>query len=188
MRARLSSFTVGCLMICVCFWTVAWIQSEREDHGSEITLPDLLSLNQRLLVAKELGDHVSKDLHMVLEQIKNFSQAANHTVTNTAGPTVTLEQMQEDILDKPNLFLYLPHLREHPHSLLPNRVLSQGRTGVSVVLGIPTVKRVKQSYVVATLGSLLLHLTSSQCQDLLLIVFVAEVVWTFYSAASNYVM
>ncbi|KAM3842890.1 alpha-1,3-mannosyl-glycoprotein 4-beta-N-acetylglucosaminyltransferase B, partial [Diretmus argenteus] len=45
---------------------------------------------------------------------------------------------------------------------------------VSLVLGVPTVKRQKQSYLVNTLSSLIYNLTPSQQQDLLIIVFVAE--------------
>uniref|UniRef100_A0A3Q0T7D8 Zgc:154054 n=1 Tax=Amphilophus citrinellus TaxID=61819 RepID=A0A3Q0T7D8_AMPCI len=70
--------------------------------------------------------------------------------------------------------IFMPHLRKHRDSLVPNVVLGQGRRGVSIVLGIPTVKREKQSYLVNTLSSLLFSLTSSQCQDLVIIVFVAE--------------
>ncbi|XP_030594716.1 alpha-1,3-mannosyl-glycoprotein 4-beta-N-acetylglucosaminyltransferase B isoform X2 [Archocentrus centrarchus] len=74
----------------------------------------------------------------------------------------------------PNIYIFMPHLRKHRDSLVPNVVLGQGRRGVSIVLGIPTVKREKQSYLVNTLSSLLFSLTSSQCQDLVIIVFVAE--------------
>uniref|UniRef100_A0AAZ3NMH8 Alpha-1,3-mannosyl-glycoprotein 4-beta-N-acetylglucosaminyltransferase B n=1 Tax=Oncorhynchus tshawytscha TaxID=74940 RepID=A0AAZ3NMH8_ONCTS len=75
----------------------------------------------------------------------------------------------------PNAYLYLPHLRDHPDSLIPNVVLGQGRTGVSLVLGIPTVKRQKQSYLVSTLKSLLYDLSPSERNDTVIIIFVAEV-------------
>ncbi|KAM6924025.1 alpha-1,3-mannosyl-glycoprotein 4-beta-N-acetylglucosaminyltransferase A-like [Xenentodon cancila] len=75
---------------------------------------------------------------------------------------------------QPNIYTYMPHLREHPDSLVPNVVLGKGRRGVSIVLGVPTVKREKQNYLVNTLSSLLFSLTTSECQDLLIIVFVAE--------------
>ncbi|XP_029021070.1 alpha-1,3-mannosyl-glycoprotein 4-beta-N-acetylglucosaminyltransferase B-like isoform X3 [Betta splendens] len=45
---------------------------------------------------------------------------------------------------------------------------------VSIVLGIPTVKRDKQSYLVNTLSSLLYSLSLSESQDLIIVVFVAE--------------
>uniref|UniRef100_A0A3B5BNE3 MGAT4 family member D n=1 Tax=Stegastes partitus TaxID=144197 RepID=A0A3B5BNE3_9TELE len=75
---------------------------------------------------------------------------------------------------QPNIYLYMPHLRQHPDSLVPNVLLGRGRRGVSIVVGIPTVKREKQSYLVNTLSSLLFSLTSSQRRDLLVVVFVAE--------------
>ncbi|KAF7642427.1 hypothetical protein LDENG_00258040, partial [Lucifuga dentata] len=43
-----------------------------------------------------------------------------------------------------------------------------------MVLGIPTVKREKQSYLVNTLSSLLYSLTPAQSKDLLIVVLVAE--------------
>lgn len=46
---------------------------------------------------------------------------------------------------------------------------------VSLVLGIPTVKRQKQSYLVSTLNSLLYDLSPSEREDTVIIVFVAEV-------------
>lgn len=46
---------------------------------------------------------------------------------------------------------------------------------VFMVMGIPTVKREKESYLLNTLRSLLFSLTQSHRQELLIIVFVAEV-------------
>ncbi|XP_034021612.1 alpha-1,3-mannosyl-glycoprotein 4-beta-N-acetylglucosaminyltransferase B-like, partial [Thalassophryne amazonica] len=75
---------------------------------------------------------------------------------------------------QPILSMYLPHLRDHPDSIKPNVLLSQGRCGVSLVLGVPTVKRAKQNYLINTLSSLLYNLTPAQRHDLLIIIFVAE--------------
>lgn len=47
-----------------------------------------------------------------------------------------------------------------------------------MVMGIPTVKREKQSYLLNTLSSLLFSLTRTHRQELLIIVFVAEVTHT----------
>uniref|UniRef100_A0A3Q4GIQ3 Zgc:154054 n=1 Tax=Neolamprologus brichardi TaxID=32507 RepID=A0A3Q4GIQ3_NEOBR len=63
---------------------------------------------------------------------------------------------------QPNIYIFMPHLRHHPGSLVPNVVLGQGRRGVSMVLGIPTVKRDKQSYLVNTLSSLPVSLSVFQ--------------------------
>ncbi|XP_068451504.1 alpha-1,3-mannosyl-glycoprotein 4-beta-N-acetylglucosaminyltransferase B-like isoform X2 [Clinocottus analis] len=136
-------------------------------------MPDLQTLNEHLLVAEELGRQLSSDLSSILDQLRNRSIAAN--CTHPPSPTTTSTETRggQPFL-QPNMYVYMPHLRQHPDSLQPNVVLGQGRRGVSVVLGVPTVKREKQSYLVSTLSSLLYSLTSLQQQDLLIIVFVAE--------------
>ncbi|KGL80785.1 Alpha-1,3-mannosyl-glycoprotein 4-beta-N-acetylglucosaminyltransferase B, partial [Tinamus guttatus] len=73
------------------------------------------------------------------------------------------------------MYCYLPHLREYEDSIFPNVVIGQERTGVSLVMGIPTVKREKQSYLMNTLHSLLYGLSEEQKNDCVIIIFVAEV-------------
>lgn len=46
---------------------------------------------------------------------------------------------------------------------------------VSVVLGIPTVKREVQSYLLATLQNILDSMTLEEIEDVLIVVFIAEV-------------
>jgi len=46
---------------------------------------------------------------------------------------------------------------------------------VSLVLGVPTVYRQKQSYLVNTLQSLLYDLSTAERKDIVIVVFVAEV-------------
>ncbi|XP_042349868.1 alpha-1,3-mannosyl-glycoprotein 4-beta-N-acetylglucosaminyltransferase B-like [Plectropomus leopardus] len=178
---RFFPFRFGCLLVFACVASVTWIKSIPGDGGSAAP-SDLQTLYKRLLVAEELGGQVSRDLSNILEHLKNKSRAANitnltsNTTSNTATETIWQQNAnsgQQTFL-LPNIYLYMPHLRQHPHSLLPNVVLGQGRQGVSMVMGIPTVKREKQSYLVNTLSSLLYGLTSVQQQDLLIIVFVAE--------------
>lgn len=54
-------------------------------------------------------------------------------------------------------------------------LLSKGRLGVSVVLGVPTVKREKQSYLMDTLNNLIEGMTAEEANDSLIVVFIAEV-------------
>ncbi|KAJ4945934.1 hypothetical protein JOQ06_023612, partial [Pogonophryne albipinna] len=114
------------------------------------------------------GSGLQKELKQAADSNELTEMDTDETIglqSKNAGPQMFLQ---------PNIYLYLPHLRLHPDSLLPNVLLGQGRHGVSIVLGIPTVKREKQSYLISTLGSLFYSLTASQQQDLLMIVFVAE--------------
>ncbi|MED6264984.1 hypothetical protein CHARACLAT_020815, partial [Characodon lateralis] len=60
------------------------------DGGSLIpAAPDLQILYKRLLVAEELGGKVSKDLHIILEQLGNMTRAANvsHLLSNASCST-----------------------------------------------------------------------------------------------------
>ncbi|NWZ27226.1 MGT4B acetylglucosaminyltransferase, partial [Asarcornis scutulata] len=73
------------------------------------------------------------------------------------------------------MYYYLPHLREYEDAIFPNVIVGQQRTGVSLVMGIPTVKREKQSYLMNTLHSLFYELSEEQKNDCVIIIFVAEV-------------
>ncbi|NXW61499.1 MGT4A acetylglucosaminyltransferase, partial [Eurystomus gularis] len=73
------------------------------------------------------------------------------------------------------MYYYLPHLREYKDAIFPNVIFGRQRTGVSLVMGIPTVKREKQHYLINTLHSLLYGLSEEQKSDCVIIVFVAEV-------------
>ncbi|KAM3613429.1 uncharacterized protein V6R79_025996 [Siganus canaliculatus] len=177
---RLLSFRFGCMLVGTCFVCLSWIRLIPSDGGSS-GMFELRTLYKRLLVAEELGGQVSRDLSSILEQLRNVSKPANITCNSTgttSSPTGIVRQPTDgsvqQMLPPSNMHLYMPHLRQHPDSLLPNVVLGQGRRGVSIVMGIPTVKREKQSYLVNTLSSLLFSLTPAQQQDLLIIVFVAE--------------
>jgi alpha-1,3-mannosylglycoprotein beta-1,4-N-acetylglucosaminyltransferase A/B len=50
-----------------------------------------------------------------------------------------------------------------------------------VVLGIPTVKREVQSYLLATLQNLIDSMTDQEAADSLIVVFIAEVLCFLYS-------
>ncbi|NWU60760.1 MGT4B acetylglucosaminyltransferase, partial [Pterocles burchelli] len=73
------------------------------------------------------------------------------------------------------MYYYLPHLQEYEDAICPNVIFGQQRTGVSLVMGIPTVKREKQYYLMNTLHSLLYELSEEQKNDCVIIIFIAEV-------------
>lgn len=79
------------------------------------------------------------------------------------------------MLRLPSSYHFLPHLLDDPSSLRLRYLLSKGRNGVSVVLGIPTVRREKQSYLMDTLQNLVDGMTADEAEDSLIVVFVAEV-------------
>lgn len=79
------------------------------------------------------------------------------------------------MLRLPSSYHFLPHLLDDPSSLRLAYLMSKGRNGVSVVMGVPTVRREKQSYLMDTLHNLLDGMSGAEANDSLIVVFVAEV-------------
>ncbi|MCI4379656.1 hypothetical protein PGIGA_G00230750 [Pangasianodon gigas] len=133
----------------------------------------------RLIKAEQRGEELSFKLIQMLEKLKNLNNTgANQTITNSSRNSLvnslSNSSAREFLSPLPYALLYLPHLRENHDSLQPRVHLGQQRSGVSLVLGIPTVRRQKQSYLVNTVNSLLFDLTPEQKKDIVIIIFVAE--------------
>uniref|UniRef100_A0A7N6BAI7 Alpha-1,3-mannosyl-glycoprotein 4-beta-N-acetylglucosaminyltransferase A n=1 Tax=Anabas testudineus TaxID=64144 RepID=A0A7N6BAI7_ANATE len=77
-------------------------------------------------------------------------------------------------LQVPNIYHHLPHLLNNEGSLQPAVQVGLGRTGVTMVMGIPTVKRKVKSYLSETLHSLIDKLSPEEKLDCVIIVFVGE--------------
>ncbi|KAM9511639.1 alpha-1,3-mannosyl-glycoprotein 4-beta-N-acetylglucosaminyltransferase B-like isoform 2-T2 [Salvelinus alpinus] len=170
---RLTHMKLGCILACA-FLSLTWFTAHNgNDEDESPHHPDMIQLYERLLAAEFRGELLSRELSSVLTSLGNLTIPSNNSSTNIPeGPIKRNLSLLSSRL--PNAYLYLPHLRDHPDSLIPNVVLGQGRTGVSLVLGIPTVKRQKQSYLVSTLNSLLYDLSPSERNDTVIIIFVAE--------------
>lgn len=74
----------------------------------------------------------------------------------------------------PTTYNYLPHLLDDPNSLRPALLKSRGRTDVNIVLGVPTVKREKQSYLIGTLNNLIENMNEEEQNETLIVVFIGE--------------
>jgi len=98
---------------------------------------------------------------------------------------VTGSQFTYD-LSMPNIQSFLPHVASRPDSLVPAFKLAKSpRSQVSMVLGIPTVKRDHQSYLHVTLKSLIDNMDKEEAADALIIVFVAETDRDFVTSVSD---
>ncbi|XP_066576213.1 alpha-1,3-mannosyl-glycoprotein 4-beta-N-acetylglucosaminyltransferase B [Amia ocellicauda] len=172
MRCKHSS-----LLVALClgtFLSFSWFTHNLTDVREEYVHPQLIALYPRVLAAEEKSLNVSQQLQRVLDSLKRHVQVQRNVSTNNSDVFTTKEFSLAPMSSLSNVYFYLPHLKKHTHSLLPNIVLGHGRAGVSLVLGIPTVKREKQSYLLSTLSSLLYDLTSEEKDDCLIIIFVAE--------------
>uniref|UniRef100_T1P853 N-Acetylglucosaminyltransferase-4 (GnT-4) conserved region n=1 Tax=Musca domestica TaxID=7370 RepID=T1P853_MUSDO len=74
----------------------------------------------------------------------------------------------------PTAYHFLPHLSDDPNSLRPALLRSRGRSDVSIVLGIPTVMREKQSYLLGTLHNLIENMNEEEQNETLIIVYIGE--------------
>lgn len=115
-----------------------------------------------------------------------------------------LDPERSQNLRLPNIFSFLPYLLNNPLSTVPAFVAGQGKIHgtslcydnsvehfnifilffpawfsffltASIVLGVPTVKRESQSYLLPTLASLIASMNEEEKNDTLIIVFIAEV-------------
>jgi alpha-1,3-mannosylglycoprotein beta-1,4-N-acetylglucosaminyltransferase A/B len=112
------------------------------------------------------GENNMNNFNAVLESL---SPESKQIIKN-----LTLLQSQQRFtsagLRLPTAYHFLPHLLDDPSSLRPAYLLSKGKTGVSIVLGIPTVKRDKQSYLLATLDNLLVNMDDDEQNDTMIVV------------------
>ncbi|KAK0176821.1 hypothetical protein PV328_000925 [Microctonus aethiopoides] len=113
-----------------------------------------------------------EELNLLSHQLLTFTENAHilpdlQYLINNGTSNITSIKL-------PSIFTFLPYLLNDLNSLKPAFLQSKGKTGVSMVLGIPTVKRQVQSYLLATLKNLLDSMSSEEMADTLIIVVVAE--------------
>ncbi|CAB0029938.1 unnamed protein product [Trichogramma brassicae] len=114
-----------------------------------------------------------EEIQMLTYQLIQLTEGAHQLMpdvqmfVNNSGSNVTNVKL-------PSVYNFLPHLLNDINSLKPSYVKSKGRTGVSMVLGIPTVKREVQSYLLATLKNLLERMSQKETDDTLIVVLIAE--------------
>uniref|UniRef100_A0A2K5HPF8 Alpha-1,3-mannosyl-glycoprotein 4-beta-N-acetylglucosaminyltransferase B n=1 Tax=Colobus angolensis palliatus TaxID=336983 RepID=A0A2K5HPF8_COLAP len=89
------------------------------------------------------------------------------------------------VLHLPTVFHHLPHLLAKESSLQPAVRVGQGRTGVSVVMGIPSVRREVHSYLTDTLHSLISELSPQEKEDSVIVVLIAETDSQYTSAVTE---
>ncbi|XP_040564592.1 alpha-1,3-mannosyl-glycoprotein 4-beta-N-acetylglucosaminyltransferase B isoform X2 [Lepeophtheirus salmonis] len=92
-------------------------------------------------------------------------------------------------LSLPSIVQSLPHSAGRPEAFIPAyKIAKNPRTRVSMILGIPTVKRDHQSYLMSTLKSVISNLSESEIKDCLIVVFIAETDKVFIKSVSDEIM
>ncbi|PKU35485.1 alpha- -mannosyl-glycoprotein 4-beta-n-acetylglucosaminyltransferase-like protein mgat4d [Limosa lapponica baueri] len=166
--------TVLCLGAALpLLWYAAWQGTRGNDF--DMYQSQFLELRQRLLYAEKENKKRSHELSSALDEIKRVVAKRMNLTVNYYMKWKASDLTRKLPMHLTNMYYYLPHLREFEDAIFPNVIFGQQRTGVSLVMGIPTVKREKQDYLINTLHSLLYELSEEQKNDCLVIIFVAEV-------------
>uniref|UniRef100_A0A8C8B5U4 MGAT4 family member D n=1 Tax=Otus sunia TaxID=257818 RepID=A0A8C8B5U4_9STRI len=182
-----------CILIFIVFFTKGkplhnyTLQCDKGHQDLALTY-QFLELRQRLLYAEKENKKRSEELSHALDEIKHVVAKRMNSTTNHTDDMKWkgLNLTRKLPVHLTNMYYYLPHLREYEDAIFPNVIFGQQRTGVSLVIGIPTVKREKQHYLINTLHSLLYEFSEEQKNDCVIIIFVAEVSFIAESVKTSF--
>ncbi|XP_074085365.1 alpha-1,3-mannosyl-glycoprotein 4-beta-N-acetylglucosaminyltransferase-like protein MGAT4D isoform X2 [Macrotis lagotis] len=171
---RFRHWSVFALLTLSAFLSLSWLRAEWErriGNGDKIYKNQILKFKERLSILQEENEKRTLELSDALNKIKCITSERTVPATELEGDMNLKTSL--DFMKLSSLSYHLPHLRAHENSIYPNVIFGKNRTGVSVVMGIPTIKREKQNYLLQTLDSLF-QMSKSE-EDFLVVVFVAEV-------------
>uniref|UniRef100_A0A7N9ARX5 Alpha-1,3-mannosyl-glycoprotein 4-beta-N-acetylglucosaminyltransferase B n=1 Tax=Mastacembelus armatus TaxID=205130 RepID=A0A7N9ARX5_9TELE len=185
MRLRNVSFLTVLLFGLCGLVSLSWYTAFSSSRGDVVDIyqREFLALRERLHSAEQENLRRSKELNLVLEEIKRAiaeKQALrdiNRTWSSLSEETrlkLWNVSNSKNSLQLPSIFHHLPHLLNREDSLQPAVHLGQGRTGVSIVMGVPSVKREVHSYLTDTLSSLMSELSAAEKDDCVIVVLIAE--------------
>uniref|UniRef100_A0A8C9VAJ3 Alpha-1,3-mannosyl-glycoprotein 4-beta-N-acetylglucosaminyltransferase B n=1 Tax=Scleropages formosus TaxID=113540 RepID=A0A8C9VAJ3_SCLFO len=186
MRLRNATFLTVLLLALCGFLSLSWYTASGGSRGDVVDVyqREFLALRERLHLAEQENLKRSKELNLVLDEIKKAiseKQALrdiNRTWSSLSDETklkLWNVSSSKNVLQLPSIFHHLPHLLAKESSLQPAVHVGQGRTGVSIVMGVPSVKREVHSYLTDTLSSLMSELSPAEREDCVIVVFIAEV-------------
>jgi len=159
-------------------------QSEEQTILNKITLLDVQlqhsnHLNdQRKFELKELASSFGELLNLVKkhqDQYENNNSSLNKKLEEYESRGYLSSNLSGRYdLSLPNVATFLPHTLFSARALQPAFKISKDRGHVSVVIGIPTVRREYQSYLIPTLQSVFDNMEKDDMDDTLVIIFIAE--------------
>ncbi|XP_051820557.1 alpha-1,3-mannosyl-glycoprotein 4-beta-N-acetylglucosaminyltransferase-like protein MGAT4D [Antechinus flavipes] len=181
---RFKQVSLFALLTLGAFLSLSWLSAEWSRwSGYEVNAykNQILKVQERLLFLQEENKKRSLELSNALNQIKCTTSDRTVSATELEGGMnlKTLGFSSFDFMKLNSLYYHLPHLRSHENNIYPNIIFGKNKTGVSVVMGIPTIKREKESYLIRTLNSLFFQMSTLDEEDCLVIIFVAEVDETY---------
>lgn len=179
MRLRNGIVTTA-LAFVTSFLTLSWYTTWQNGREKLIAYQrEFLALKERLRIAEHRISQRTSELNTIVQQFRNVGAETNgskDTLNKFSDNTIKLlkELTSKKSLQVPSIYYHLPHLLKNEGSLQPAVQIGNGRTGVSIVMGIPTVKREVKSYLIETLHSLIDNLYPEEKQDCVIVVFIGE--------------
>ncbi|XP_075993594.1 alpha-1,3-mannosyl-glycoprotein 4-beta-N-acetylglucosaminyltransferase B-like, partial [Genypterus blacodes] len=145
---RLLSF-LSVLLFALCgLVSLSWFTAFSSSRGDVVDIyqREFLALRERLHSAEQENLLRSKELNLVLDEIKR-AIAEKQTLRDINRTWSILSEESrlklwnvsstKNVLQLPSIFHHLPHLLNREEGLQPAVHLSQGRSGVSIVMGLP---------------------------------------------------
>lgn len=186
LRRPAIAFYAGVLLVTLPMFTIFVLFNGPDLSEEQILQQKIAELQERLKHAEMLNTERRRDILTLRENIGMLLQLADQAHRNNTNITHHLGRetlWRENLLmnsrsldlQLPSIHHFLPHLLSNPDGLQPSYKLSKGRTGVTTVLGVPTVKRDVQSYLISTLQNLIDNMTPEEQEETLIIVFIAEI-------------
>lgn len=178
---RLRNGTVATVLAFITsFLTLSWYTTWQNGKEKLIAYQrEFLALKERLRIAEHRISQRSSELNAIVQQFKRVGAETNgskDSLNKFSDNTLKLlkELTSKKSLQVPSIYYHLPHLLQNERSLQPALQIGNGRTGVSIVMGIPTVKREVKSYLIETLHSLIDNLYPEEKLDCVIVVFIGE--------------
>lgn len=178
---RLRNGTVATALVFVTsFLTLSWYTTWQNGKEKLIAYQrEFLALKERLRVAEHRISQRSSELNTIVQQFRRAGAETNGSKTALSTISDNTIKLLKELTSKkslrvPSIYYHLPHLLQNERSLQPAVQIGSGRTGVSIVMGIPTVKREVKSYLVETLHSLIDNLYPEEKLDCVIVVFIGE--------------
>lgn len=139
-------------------------------------IKNMQSLRERLREAEFQNSERSQDLISLKTKLSELlrEKARGTEQSNSSKKSSNVFYKDNNVLQMPSIYNFMPHLLDSPSSLKPALHVSQEREKVSLVFGIPTIRREKMSYLLDTLASLLDGMSQESKDDSVIVVFIGE--------------
>ncbi|CAG7723875.1 unnamed protein product [Allacma fusca] len=161
------------------FW-----HSQSTDEDQETKILRLLATLETHVTEYEAGIRALRaDMIMVMKEDSHGSPPNSGGRSEHRLPSQSF--LNRNRLKTASIYNALPYLLDYEEALVPALTIGKDREGVSLVIGIPTVKRPNQSYLLPTLQNLINSMLPLEKNDTLVIVFIADPDVSFVQSTVN---